>query len=189
MGLSKVRNKKPLGPHLVHLSTMCNLCDGSTKAPVLCFIIGHLIFLIGLKNTNLVDNLASSQVSLNSTQLIQRRSRKCLSQSCFSHLTEKYKLVMLEDIEILLPVKFLRIPFSGLRGEVENVSANQSPRRPSCFSDQPEKQTCTCRGCWDLASCQVSMNSVQWFQRSQKCEKLNDEWTTYGRTTDKMWSQ
>ena len=45
---------------------------------------------------------------------------------------------MLDDIEILLPVKFLQIPFSGLRGEVESVSANQSLRRPSCFYDQPE---------------------------------------------------
>ena len=44
---------------------------------------GHLIFPIGQKNTNLV-----------------------------------------EDVEILLPVKVLLIPFSGFRGEVENVSAN-----------------------------------------------------------------
>ena len=30
-----------------------------------------------------------------------------------------------EDVEILLPDKFCRIPFSGFRGEIENVSANQ----------------------------------------------------------------
>ena len=59
---------------------------------------GHLVFPIGSKNTNLV-----------------------------------------EDIEILLPVKFRQIPFSDFRGEVENVSANQRPERPSCFSDRPEK--------------------------------------------------
>ena len=59
---------------------------------------GHLVFPIGPKNTNLV-----------------------------------------EDVEILLPVKFCLIPFSGFRGEVENVSANQRPGRPSCFSDRPEK--------------------------------------------------
>ena len=41
---------------------------------------GHLVFLIGPKNTNLV-----------------------------------------EGVEILLPVKFCCIPFSGFRGEVENV--------------------------------------------------------------------
>ena len=32
---------------------------------------------------------------------------------------------LVEDIKILLPVKFRWIPFSGFRGEVENVSANQ----------------------------------------------------------------
>ena len=61
---------------------------------------GHLIFPIGQKNTNLV-----------------------------------------EDVEILLLVKFRYIPFSGFRGEVENVSANQRPGQPSCFVffDRPEK--------------------------------------------------
>ena len=89
---------------------------------------GHLVFPIGPKNTNLI-----------------------------------------EDIEILLPVKFRWIPWSSFRGEVEYVSANQRPGRPSCFSDQPEKHKLG-RGCWDLASCQVSLNSVQPFQRSsRKC--------------------
>ena len=59
---------------------------------------GHLVFSIGPKNINLV-----------------------------------------EDVEIYLPVKFHQIPFSGFREEVENVSANQRPGRPSCFSDRPEK--------------------------------------------------
>ena len=154
----------------------------------------HLVFPIGPKNTNLV-----------------------------------------EDIEILLPVKFRWIPFSGFRGEVENVSANQRPGRPSCFSDRPEKHKLG-RGHWDLASCQVSLNSVQRFQREkskmsqpirgqgghlvfpigpentnlvedveiylpvkfrqipfggfrgevEKCEKLT---TTDGRRTDNTWSQ
>ena len=44
---------------------------------------------------------------------------------------------LVEDVEILLPVKFRRIPFSSFRGE--DVSANQRPERPSCFSDRPEK--------------------------------------------------
>ena len=43
---------------------------------------GHLVFLIGPKNTNLV-----------------------------------------EDVEMLLSVKFLQIPFSSFRGEVENVKS------------------------------------------------------------------
>ena len=53
---------------------------------------GHLVFPIGLKNTNLV-----------------------------------------EGVEILLPVKFRCIPFSGFRGEVENVSANQRARAAILF--------------------------------------------------------
>ena len=89
---------------------------------------GHLVFPIGPKNSNLVD-----------------------------------------DVEILLSVKFLWIPFSRLRKEVENVSANQRPGQPSCFSDQPEKHKLG-RGRWYLASYQVSLNSVQQFQtRSRKC--------------------
>ena len=39
--------------------------------------------------------------------------------------TRKTNLV--EDIEILLPVNFRWIPFSGCRGKAENVSANQRP--------------------------------------------------------------
>ena len=61
----------------------------------------HLVFPIGPKNTNLV-----------------------------------------EDVEILLPVKFHQIPFEE---EVKNVSANQRQGRPSCFSDQPENHK-LCRG-------------------------------------------
>ena len=61
--------------------------------------LGHLIFPIGPKNTNLV-----------------------------------------EDVDILLPVKFPSIPFSSYRGEVENASANQRGR-PCCLSHRPEKNT------------------------------------------------
>ena len=45
---------------------------------------------------------------------------------------------MVEDVQILVPVKFRGIPFSSFRGEVGNVSANQRPGRQSCFSDRPE---------------------------------------------------
>ena len=76
---------------------------------------------------------------------------------------------LVKGVEILLPVKYRRIPFSGFRGEVENVSANQRPGRPSCFSDQSEKHKLG-RGLWDLASYQVSLNSFQRFERkSRKC--------------------
>ena len=87
---------------------------------------------------------------------------------------------LVEDVEILLPVKFRWIPFSVFSGKVEKVPANQVPGLPSCFSDRPEKHKLG-RGRWDLASCQVSLNSIQRFQRrGRKCEKL----TTDGRTTD-----
>ena len=45
---------------------------------------------------------------------------------------------MVGDDEILIPVMFCWIPLSGFWWEVENVSANQRPGRPSCFSDRPE---------------------------------------------------
>ena len=119
-------------------------------------------------------DLASCQVSLNSVQRFQRRSRKCLKQirDKGGHLVFPIgpkNTNLVEDVEILLPVKFSWIPFSGFRGEVGNVSANQRPGQPSCFSDRPEKHKLG-RGRWDLASCQVSLNSVQRFQRrSRKC--------------------
>ena len=76
---------------------------------------------------------------------------------------------LVEDVEILLSIKFHWIPFSSFRGEVENASANQRPGQPSCCYDRPKKQKFG-RGRWDLASCQVSLNFVQQFQRrSRKC--------------------
>ena len=130
-------------------------------------------------------DLASCQVSLNS---VQRRSRKCLSQSeartaiLFFPISPK-NTNLVEDVEILLPVKFRWIPFSGFRWEVENVSANQRPGQPSCFSDRSEKHKLG-KGRWDLASCQVSLNSVQRVQRrSRKCEKLTTDGQTDGRPT------
>ena len=119
-------------------------------------------------------DLASYQVALNSVQWFQRRSWKCLSQSearaaHFVFPIGPKNTNLVEGVEILLPVKFFWIPFFGFRGEVENVSANQRPGRPFCFSDRPEKQKLG-RGRWDLASYQVSINSIQRFQRrSRKC--------------------
>ena len=81
---------------------------------------------------------------------------------------------LVEDVEILLHVKFRWIRFSGFREEVENVSANQRPGRPSYFSDRPEKHKLG-RGHRDLASCQVLLKSVQRFQRrSPKCRSQSE---------------
>ena len=65
-----------------------------------------------------------------------------------------------EDVKIWLPVMFRWIPVSGFRGQVENVSANRRPGRPSWFSDLPEKNKIG-RGPWKFASCQVSFNSIK----------------------------
>ena len=112
---------------------------------------GHLVFPIGPKNTNLVEDIEillpvkfcripfSGFREVENVSANQRPGRP----SCFSDRPEKHNFV--EDIEILLPVKFRRIPFDGFRGEVENVSANQMPGRPSCFSDRPKKHK-LCRG-------------------------------------------
>ena len=114
-------NKGPKRTHIVHLSTKCNLYWQVGQD-------GHLVFPIGLKKPNLV-----------------------------------------EDVEIFLPVKFCWIPFSGFKEKLDNISANQRPGWPSCFYDRPEKHKLG-RGPWDLASCQVLMNSVQQLQRrSRKC--------------------
>ena len=49
------------------------------------------------------------------------------------------------------------------------TSFRNRPRRTFLFTDRSEKHK-LCRGHWDLASCQVSLNSVQRFQRrSGKC--------------------
>ena len=49
--------------------------------------------------------------------------------------------ILVEDVAILLPVKYRWIPFNSSRGEVENFTANQRPGRPACFSDRPKTQT------------------------------------------------
>ena len=137
---------------------------------------GHRIFPIGLKHTILIEDveiLLPVKFCWNLFGGFRGEVQNVSANqstgwpSCFSDRPENTNLV--EDVEILLPVKFCWIPFSGFREEVENVSANQRPGRPSCFSDRPEKHKLG-RGRWDLASCQVTLNSVQRFQRgSRKC--------------------
>ena len=84
-----------------------------------------------------------------------------------SYFSDRHKNTnLVENVEILLPVKCCGISFSGFRGKVKNVSVNQRPERPCCFTDRPEKHKLRRRR-WDIASCQVSLNSVQ--RRSRKC--------------------
>ena len=85
-------------------------------------------------------------------------------QSCFPIGLKNTNLV--EDIKLLLPVKFCWFPFSSVR-EVENVTANQRPERPFYFSGRSEKNKLG-KWTWNLSACQDSLNSVQWFQRKSK---------------------
>ena len=70
----------------------------------------------------------------------------------FVFLNRSNSTKMAEYIEYLLLVKVNRIPFSGSKGIVENVSANQGPGRSSCFSNRPDHYKLG-RGCYDLAFC------------------------------------
>ena len=47
--LSLMVNKRPKGPHNVHLSTMCHLFGGLARVAI--------FFSIGPKNTNLVEDV------------------------------------------------------------------------------------------------------------------------------------
>ena len=50
------------------------------------------------------------------------------------------KTILVEDIEILLPVNFVEFRKMVIaRVDVKNASANQRPEWQSCFSDRPEK--------------------------------------------------
>ena len=139
---------------------------------------GYPIFLISTKNASLVEDvedLASCQVLLNFIQRFQRKSWKCLSKSYDrgGHFVSPIHLKntnLVEGVEILLPIKFRRIPFSGLRGEGRKCLCQSEARAANLFfPDWPEKHK-RGRRHWDLASCQVSLNSIQRFlQRSWKC--------------------
>ena len=107
---------------------------------------GHLVFPIGPKNTNMVEDIEIflpvkfpcrpfSGFSWEVENVSANRKPGRLSY--FSDRPENINFV--EDVQILFPVKFRWIPFSGSRGEVENVSANQRPGRQSCCSDRPKK--------------------------------------------------
>ena len=76
--------------------------------------------------------LAVSTEKSKMSQLIRGRGGHLV----FPNRPENTNLV--EGFEILLPIKFGWIWFSGFRGEVENVSANQRPGRPSSFLIGPK---------------------------------------------------
>ena len=76
----------------------------------------------------------SCQVLLNSVQWLQSRNRNLTSQlerrAAGLPISPK-NTNLVEDVEILLPVKFCWIVFSVCREKVETVFNNQIPERPS----------------------------------------------------------
>ena len=116
-------NKRPKGPHIVHLSTMCNLFDGLARAAILFFRSAQK-HQLGRGRWTLKSFFLSSFVA----------GRSAVSE-------EKSKMSQ---------------PIRGQGGHL-------------FFFDPPEKHKLG-RGQWDLASSQVLLNSIQWFQRrSRKC--------------------
>ena len=111
-----LRNKGPKRPHVVHLSRMCHLFWQIGQD-------GHLVRWIPFSGfRRKVEHVLANQ----------RQGRP----SCFYDQPENHNLV--EDIEIVLPVKLRWIPFSCFWGEVENYPAIQRPGRLSCFSIGPK---------------------------------------------------
>ena len=90
---AKIRNKGPTGPHVVHLSRVCHLFDGSAWAAIFVYWSAKPH---GFGRGRW--DIAFWQVLLNSVQRYQRRSLKCISQSqagrlsYFSNRSEKHKL-------------------------------------------------------------------------------------------------
>ena len=103
------------------------------------------------------------QVSLNSIQRFQRRSRKCLSQleavrsSCFSDRPEIHKLD--KGFWDLASCKVSLNSIQRVQRRSRDYFSQSKAGQPSCFSDRPEKHKLD-RGRWDYASCQVSLNSI-----------------------------
>ena len=162
-------NKRPKGPHIVHLSTMCHLFEELAKADIFVYWLARKTQTLwrmwrSCFLSSFIDfRSAVSEEKSKMSQLIRGQGGHLVFRSTPKNTN------LVEDVEILLPVKFRWILFSGFTGEVEKVSTNQRPGRPSCFSDWPEKHKLG-RGRLDLASCQVLLNSVQQFQRRNlKC--------------------
>ena len=119
-------NKRPKGPHIVHLSTMCHLFEESAREAIFVFW------------------------SAWKTQTWWKTLR-----SCFLSSFVEFRSEVSEEKSKMSP------PFRGQGSHV-------------VFPIGPKKHKLG-KGRWDLASCQVSLNSVQRFQRrSWKCLSQSD---------------
>ena len=152
---------------LIHISKTTRRPKGQILSCTWVQYGSHFCLLISPKKHNFVEDV---EILL----FIKYRCRREVANasanqrpgmpSCFSKQPEKTNLV--KDAEILLPVKIRWIPFRGFREEVENVLANQRPGGHLVFYQSKKHKLG--RGRWYLASCQVSFNSVQRFQKRRR---------------------
>ena len=151
IAIAKNLNKRPKGPHIVHLSTMCHLFEESAKADIFVYWSARKT---QTRKRMLRSCFLSSFVEFRSAVLEEKSKMSQQIRGQGGHLVFPIgpkNTNLVEEVEILLPVKFRWIPFSGFRGEVENVSVNQRPGRPFFFTDWPEKHKLGRRR-WALAS-------------------------------------
>ena len=145
----------PKGQHIVHLRTMCHPC----------WWVGKGGYLIGLKNTIYrVDwILASCTISLSSSQRFHKWRRKWISQS-----DAKVVILVLWSPKHKLGRGYDHASYRVSLSSVQPLhrrrrkSLSQEPWPTSSFSDQLKNHELG-RGRSVLATCQVSLNSVQRF--------------------------
>ena len=158
-----ISNQATNGPHIVHLSTMCHLFDRSA------------IFLYWSAEKNKLGrgrwDHAVCQLSLNSVQRFQRRSRKYLRQSkteadiLFFWSAQKHKLC--RGRWDLASHQFSLNSTRRFQKRSRHCPSQSKTRAVIFFFDWSDQHK-LCKGRWDLASCQVSLNSVHRFQRRSR---------------------
>ena len=128
----KQKKKKSKRPHIVHLSTICNLCWRTSTGGFLAFPISP--------RKKMVDDIniffpLSSFVEFRSA-ISEEKSTNLSTQilwltSCVSDRPKYTNLVYVDDMEILLLVNFLQIQFSSFTREnmkCENRRMNDGHR-------------------------------------------------------------
>ena len=130
---------------------------------------GPFCLLIGRKNTNFRTTFVEFWSSIIEKKL--KMSQPMRDRGGLKNTN------LIEDVEILLRVKFRCIPCGSFRQEVENISANQRPGRPSCFSIGPKitnlvEDGGTLRYC--LPSSFVKFPWVVSEEKNRKCLKQSD---------------
>ena len=155
-------NKRPKGPHIVHLSTICHLFLGQG---------GHFCLLIGPVNTNMVEDVEKFHwIPFSVSEEKSKMSKPIRGQGGHLVFWSAWKIQTwgrtMRSCFLLSFVEF-RSAFSEEKSKMSQPIRGQGGNL--VFSDRPEKHKLG-RGHCNLASCQVSLNSVQRLQRrSRKC--------------------